>query len=172
MWRNYFPMSRELWTTLFFVSFLSTYRKLSYGNVYRSCCCMDILISSLYSNDVFANGLYVWISILSMRSSKIGSSLMFRISSQMLCTANPKDFKNVTFDKLLLLLLFAAAGWASVIELWHHWPCKECVISLHTLPYEHLTLALSLSPSYVQSNGDLFSSKIEQSSVLVDDAYC
>ena len=38
------------WTTLFFVSFPSMYRILSYGNVYRSCCCMGILISSLYPN--------------------------------------------------------------------------------------------------------------------------
>jgi len=43
---------------------------------------------------------------------------------------------------------------------------------LRFIQHEHLTLTLSLSPlSYVQSNGDLFSSKIEQSSVLVDDAY-
>ena len=93
-------MLREHPGSLFFNSFPLTYRKLLYSSVYRSCCCMGILISSLYSNVVLANGLYVWVSILTMWSSKIGSSLMFRISSQMLRTANPKDFKNVTFDVL------------------------------------------------------------------------
>jgi len=103
MQHNYFPMSHVTWAlwTLFFVSFLSTYRKLSYGSVYRSCCCIGILISSLYPNVVLANELYVWVSILTIRSSKIGSSLSLRYqSSQMLRTANPKDFKNVTFDTL------------------------------------------------------------------------
>jgi len=36
----------------------------------------------------------------------IGSFLMFRISSQMLRTANPKDFKNVMFDTLSYFFFF------------------------------------------------------------------
>ncbi|KYN10858.1 hypothetical protein ALC57_17058 [Trachymyrmex cornetzi] len=70
----------------------------------------------------------------------------------MLRTANPKDFKNVTFDALSFFLMERVLSSCDVTK--------------------HLTLALSLLSSYVQSNGDLFSSKIEQSSVLVDDAYC
>lgn len=43
-----------------------------------------------------------------------------------------------------------------------------CFASFNT-SISNVTLALSLS--YVQSDGDLFSSEIEQSSVLVDNAY-
>jgi len=46
-------------TGLFIVNIPSMYRKLSYGNVYKFCCCMGILISSLYPNVVLVNGLYV-----------------------------------------------------------------------------------------------------------------
>ena len=92
-----------LWTTLFFVSFLSTYRKLSYGSVYRSCCCIGILISSLYPN-VVCGERAVRVSL--NLDDAIGSFLMFRISSQMLRTANPKDFKNVMFDTLSYFFFF------------------------------------------------------------------
>jgi len=55
----------------------------------------------------------------------------------MLCTANPKDFKNVMFDVFFdeLLLLPNTDGWASVDELWRHRPCKECVIPLRFVPF-------------------------------------
>ncbi|EGI66940.1 hypothetical protein G5I_04501 [Acromyrmex echinatior] len=85
----------------------------------------------------------------------------------MLSTANPKDFENVTFDALSFFFFLMSEFCRAVAS-----PCKECVISLRTLrsvQHEHLTLMLS--PSYVQSNGDLFSSKIEQSSVLTDNLY-
>jgi len=68
--------------------------------------CVQILLLYRYSYFVAVpercvGELYVWVSILTMRSSKIGSSLSLGYqSSQMLCTANPKDFKNVTFDTL------------------------------------------------------------------------
>lgn len=46
-----------------------------------------------------------------------------------------------------------------------------CFASFNT-SMSNVTLALSQSlSSYVQSDGDLFSSEIEQSSVLVDNAY-
>jgi len=69
--RNYFPIHIRSRNWFAYRQFPSMYRKLSCGNVYKSCCCMGILISSLYPNVVLANGLYVWISILTMRSSKI-----------------------------------------------------------------------------------------------------
>jgi len=94
-------------------------------------------------------------------------------SSQMLRTANPKDFKNVTFDMLSFFFFFFCLMQLDVRVL-SSLPCKKCVIflrTLHSVQHEYLTLTLSLFPSYVQSNDDLFSSKIEQSSVLIDDAY-
>jgi len=66
--------------SLFIVNFPSMYRKLSHDNVYRFYCCIGILISSLCPNVVLANGLYMWISSLTMRSSKIRSFLMLRMS--------------------------------------------------------------------------------------------
>jgi len=70
----------HLATGLFIISFPSICRKLSCRNVYKSCCCIDILILSLYPNVVLANELYVWVSILTMWSSKIGSSSMLKMS--------------------------------------------------------------------------------------------
>ena len=90
----------------------------------------------------------------------------------MLRTVNPKDFKNVTFDALSFFFLMQLdermLSSCDVVGL------VKNVISLRALrsvQHEHLTLTLSLLTSYVQSDGDLFSSKIEQSPVLVDDAY-
>jgi len=107
---------------LIFVSSPSMYRELSYGSVYRSCCCMNILISSLCPNVVLTNGLYVWVSILTIRSSKIGSSSMLRMSVivQLFRTANPKDCKNATFAEFLFL------GWLDISERRRccRWPRK------------------------------------------------
>jgi len=148
------------WIILFFVSFPSTYRKL-YGNVYKSCCYMGILISSLFPNVVLANGLYVWVSIF-WRSSKIDPFLMFRIS----VISNVAHRESQRFLKCNVrhaeLLLSDAAEWANVscdVGLKVKNVLSLCVRSIQ---HEHLTLTLSLSPSYVQSNGDLFSSRIEQ----------
>jgi len=46
----------------------------------KSCCFMGILISSLYPNVALANGLYVWVLILTMQSSKIGLSSILKMS--------------------------------------------------------------------------------------------
>ena len=55
------------------------------SKAYKSCCCMGILILSLCPNVVLMYGLYgrLWIilSILTMRSLKIGSSPIFKISA-------------------------------------------------------------------------------------------
>ena len=93
----------------------------------------------------------------------------------MLRTANPKDFKNVTFDMLSFFFFFFCLMQLDerVLLSCDVTGLVKNALSLcvRSVQHEHLTLALSLSPSYVQFNGDLFSSKIEQSSVLVDDAY-
>ena len=92
----------------------------------------------------------------------------------MLRTANPKDFKNVTFDALSFFFFFImqlderVLSSCDVVGLVKN-TLSLCV--LRSIQHENLTLTLSLQTSYVQSNGDLFSAKIEQSSVLVDDAY-
>jgi len=80
----------------------------------------------------------------------------------MLRTANPKDSKNVTFDTLSFFCLMQLDE--RVLSNCD-WPCKNALsLCVRSVQHEHLTLTLSLSPSYVQSNDDLFSSKIEQSS--------
>ena len=94
---------------------------------------------------------------------------MFRISViSKVAYREPQRFKKFNVRHVELLLP-NVAGRANVVE-----PYKECVISLRALrfiQYEHLTLALLLSLSHVQSDGDFFFSKIEQSSVLVDNGY-
>jgi len=83
----------------------------------------------------------------------------------MLRTANPKDFKNATFDALrFFFFCLMQLDERMLLSCDVHWPCKECVIflcTLYSVQYEHLMLTLSLSLSYVQSDGDLFFSKIE-----------
>jgi len=120
--------------------FLSMYRKLSYGNVYRSCCYMDILISSLYPN-IVANELYVWVSILTMRSSKIGSSPMLwtsvivrRFAPQILMILKIQRW----CVELLLLLL---DGWLDITKRCCRWSCKVGHLTCHvhwSVQYEHL----------------------------------
>jgi len=135
-----------LWTTLFFVSFLSTYRKLWQ--------CVQILLLYRYSYFIAVpercmwRTSCTWVSILTMRSSKISSFLMFRILviSNVAHRESQRLQKcNVWHAKLLLLFLSDTAGWASVIELWCHWPYKKCVISLriHSVPF-----STSISRSY------------------------
>ena len=91
----------------------------------------------------------------------------------MLRTANPKDFKNVTFVALSFFFFFLMQLDERVLSCCGVTELVKDALSLcvRSVQHEHLTLTLLLSPSYVQSNGDLFSSKIEQSSVLLDDAY-
>jgi len=54
-----------------------------------------VSVSSLYPNVVLTYGLYVWVSILTMRSRKTGSPVIFKISFR---TMKPNDFTNTTLD--------------------------------------------------------------------------
>ncbi|EZA52011.1 hypothetical protein X777_09301 [Ooceraea biroi] len=56
-----------------------------------------------------------------------------------------------------------------MVTITERWPRKDCVICrlLRSAQYEHLTL----SPSHVQSDRDLFFTKVEQSPGLVGNAY-
>ena len=85
-------------------------------------------------------------------------------------TANPKDFKNVTFDALSFFFLMQlderVLSSCDVVGLVKN-TLSLCV---RFVPFS-TSISRSLLTSYVQSNDDIFSSKIYQSSVLVDDAY-
>jgi len=82
--------------------------------------------------------------------------------SQMLRTATPKDFKNVTFNALSFLFVLMQLD-ERVLSSCDVTGLVKNALSLYvrSVQHEHLMLTLSLSPSYVQSNSDLFSSKIE-----------
>jgi len=91
-------------------------------------------------------------------------------------TANPKDLKNSTFDALSFFFFLmddrilpnvVAAGLVKLVTL-----SLTCTDPFNTsISYAAYTTALSPLSSYVQSDGNLFSSKVEQSSVLVYDTY-
>ena len=91
----------------------------------------------------------------------------------MLRTANPKDFQNITFDALSFFFFFLMQLNEQVLSSCDVVGLVKNTLSLcmRSVPFNTSTLTLSLFTSYVQSNGDLFSAKIEQSSVLIDDAY-
>ena len=80
-------------------------------------------------------------------------------------TTNPKDCKNATFDALSFFFLVQPDNWilanvdvvAGLVKIVLSFDSFNTSIS-RLMPH---TRMLSLSPSYVQSNGDLFSSKIK-----------
>ena len=83
---------------------------------------------------------------------------------------NPKDCKNLTFDALSFFLLtqlneraLSSGDVTSFVK-------NALSLCVRSAPF-NTSISRSLSLSHVQSDGDLLSAKIEQSSVLVDDAY-
>jgi len=75
---------------------------------------------------------------------------------------DPKDFKNVTFNALSFFFVLMQLD-ERVLSSCDVTGLVKNALSLYvrSVQHEHLMLTLSLSPSYVQSNSDLFSSKIE-----------
>jgi hypothetical protein len=93
-------------------------------------------------------------------------SVIFQITSAR--TANPKDFKNATFDALSLVF-FVQPVVDLILPTEDVVVTANIVLSLASLFSTSISYAVALSlSSYMQSYGNFFSSKIEQSSVLVD----
>ena len=101
-------------------------------------------------------GLYVWNSNLTIGSSKIGSSLIFNHLRCFLIKLN--DCKNLTYDTVSFLLLndriFLIVPLAKIMSL-------ICFACLFRTSISRCRITLSMSPPYIQSNGDFFSTKIE-----------
>jgi len=150
---------------LFTVNLPSMYRKLSHGNVYKSCCCMGILISSLCPNVVLActNCTCEFQSWLRGHRKLAHLQCLRYLPSQIFRTIKPNGFKKSTFvaesfflDVLLsflwIFLIVSALKIASFVDF------------VHSIQASHMA-----SP-YMQSNSNFFSTKIEQSTVLINNA--
>jgi len=109
-----------------------------------------------------------------MRSSKIGSPPIFKISNiqpfQIFRTTKLNNCKNLTFDAENFFLLddrifLIAVPLAKIMSR----VCFACSFKTNISRYR-CCISLLLSPPYMQSNGDLLSAKIEQLSVLIHNA--
>jgi len=119
------------------INLSSTWRErmLSHGNVYKSYCCIGILISSLCPN-VVLYGLYVWNSNLTICSSKVRLQYSRYKSSQIFRMTKPNDCKNLTFDAVSFFLL-------NVFNRCRLSGQKYVFSLFHLVQNKHLTLSLS-----------------------------
>jgi len=121
-------------TFLFSVSFPSMYRKLSYGNVYRSCCCIGILISLLCPNVVWRTDCMCVPRAWRCNRRRLNRFRCWECQSLFKCFAPriPKILK-IQLDRNSIRcveLLFLRAWWFVITKhCWHYRSCKYLVIS-------------------------------------------
>jgi len=134
---------------------------LSLSNVYKSCCCMSILIS------LCPNVILNMDCTCETRSWQCDHQKLVRLQysryqpSQIFHTTKPNDCKNVRRNK------FLSTGRSNNFDRCHlssknYVPCFDFKTSISRYCYR-----ISFASVHVQSNDDFFFAKIEQLSVLI-----
>jgi len=121
---------------LFIVNLPSTYRKLSYGNVYKSCCCMGIRISSLCPNVVLTDCTCEFQSWLRGHRKSAPLQCSRYLPFQVFRTIKPNDLKNSTqwVSFSMFYCLFYGYFWLSFLRYKYYVFCWFYLF----VQYEHL----------------------------------